>query len=325
MNCNWKVNNMFHAVILWKIFFVLLGNGSCRLLFSCFLYWLNREMDNSQYVVCFGADSALKLITHRGRGVFRGGHRGYRGRGYGSGRGVLHVNSRGGFNIRGSACYPRSRGWSDRGNRYAVRYVRGGRNMSLKSLEVPDKQDDVSDIKCPVIRNVSVIGDSFALRLAKYCDSTVKGKYKLCEGGLTMNQMKLRISECDGSIFTTGSVVMLMGMNDVSKVNVNDYDGEMFSLISKLKSVAPEVVFYICSLPMLLGDASQRISHFNKVVDTVTRLDASLMKIDLQSVLHSNGQIDTKFYEKMYKSDFFDIHPNSKGLEIISGVIFNHF
>ncbi|KAK3908795.1 Caprin-1 [Frankliniella fusca] len=295
-------------------------------------------MDDSQYVVCYGAKSVIKLVEQSASSAFRGRRSGrnfrgnFRGMGNsarGNGYRGRWNGGRGGFGGRFSSRYQRGsrgagyfRSQRSRGSRWqspSTSRING--QTAGGTVDLVPEGCPLNEEKCPVIDNVSVLGDSFALRLCKAVDESVTGKFVLCEGGLTMNQLKIRLEKCQSDDFKTNQIVVFMGMNDLRMIKSSDFDGELFSLLWKLKVVAGSKPLYLCTLPMLGGNYAEKISYFNETVRNVSKIDKNITIIDLESILLSNGCVDEQYYRKLYKSNELNIHPNAAGFVKIAEFI----
>ncbi|KAK3920703.1 Chorion class CA protein ERA.5, partial [Frankliniella fusca] len=193
--------------------------------------------DNSPYGVCFGARSAMELLEQRGGQLFRGRRPWRTSGGMNRGRGYARgFNNRGRWNGVRGACGGRFRGFvrgrgNGRGNSSrSHQFIEGSHDGGFNELTEQCNDDEKMEIltsgskavqgKCPVIGNVSFVGDSFALRMCQANIGNVTDKRKskfMCERGLTMNEMKSRLEKCDANDFKTKNIVMFMGMNDLRK------------------------------------------------------------------------------------------------------------
>ncbi len=57
------------------------------------------------------------------------------------------------------------------------------------------------------------------------------GKYKLCRGGMKIDNLKQALSNCDSAVFKEQKVLMFIGMNDLQKVFVVNFTIIMVVLI----------------------------------------------------------------------------------------------
>ncbi|KAK3912723.1 Protein virilizer-like protein [Frankliniella fusca] len=252
-------------------------------------------LDQSQYIVCYGAESVARLVEHsfQGRGSSGRGYRGNRGyKVFSNGRGRSGSGNRGFWNqrgkggrgyvnawrgsrsgYRGSAWHGRGRGRGNLNSGFSyqkknVFWTEEENNEWSANMMVDDnsteQQDECHLVKqCPEVGGVCVIGDSFAFRMAKVIDTSIEGKFNLCKGGLTLSQLKENLLSCPNDILKKKSVILFIGMNDVNHVNESDWDGGLYSVARKLESMNVEKL-HVCSLPVLPGKLTDKIQYFNQ-------------------------------------------------------------
>ncbi|KAK3909604.1 rRNA biogenesis protein RRP5 [Frankliniella fusca] len=190
------------------------------------------------------------------------------------------------------------------------------------SSSTSEKIDDsVHEKQCPQLQNLLVFGDSFALRLCKAVDPSVKGKFNLCQGGMRINDLKHALSNISDLTLNGKGLLLLVGMNDVLKVKQEDLDGEIFSLISKVLKLNVKMLF-LCTLPILPGKLNEPIENFNEEIRDFESVDENICVVDLEAIfVKEDESTDESFYEKCHYNDDYDIHPNTKGFQKMAEII----
>ncbi|KAK3916894.1 N-acetyllactosaminide beta-1,3-N-acetylglucosaminyltransferase 4 [Frankliniella fusca] len=96
-----------------------------------------------------------------------------------------------------------------------------------------------------------------------------------------------------------------------------DFNGDLFSLVIKIIEMGA-VIVYLCTLPLLPGSYHDSIMAFNKAVAGFSEFGNAVHVVDFEKIfLKSGGKIDVNFYERCYKSNKIDIHPNGKGFKLM--------
>ncbi|KAK3922316.1 2-oxoglutarate carboxylase small subunit, partial [Frankliniella fusca] len=126
--------------------------------------------------------------------------------------------------------------------------------------------------KLEIFLCLEIVGGS----MCKAVDSSVKGKFNLCRGGLEINDLKRCLCQRKGMNFKDASVLLFIGMNDLLKVSEEDIDGALYSLISKLLNMEVEKL-YLCSLPTLPGKINSAIEQFNKKLYDLSCISDSIV------------------------------------------------
>ncbi|KAK3911653.1 Jacalin-related lectin 20 [Frankliniella fusca] len=336
----------------------------------------DQSSDQSQYVVCFGAESAMNLLQQRGGMLYNARRFTGRFRGYNRSRAAWRGNHRGNFNWRSSAWRSnrgmnggRGRGRSFRGN--SMMHVNSEMSTVLKSCDGSDhseqmlidfqdesssNHDEVMSLSAtqnkigtefsssnitnvngsancdetafgstssefPVLNDLIFLGDSFCKRMVKAVEKSDSDDYKLCKGGLRVNELKKSLNSCNRDRFVGKRVVVFMGMNDVMKGDPDNFNGDAFSLLSKLKEYGVASIF-LCTLPIIPGQYMQNIQCFNNAVRSMSGLGGIVSVVECEkSFCHSDGSLNFSFYDKCYKSGQFDFHPNVTGLKVLHGLI----